>query len=222
MTVSEYKEDDGADLICGIRGDGGNPQNNRQVIDKNFDDGAMSKCRCNHLLIGLRWFSVAWNEAASAAAEKSYNKIFFLAGRPRRMFWFSLRFQEFSWWKNVSILTTQCDMRIQNQQITKTYTIFIVGWTNENGKIYWRESRIGHGQGRGRGGCLRTTWNQVQVALEGAQHIWGKATHGMPCKIGQNALWYMRVMVWYKCEICDFTFWPGDTTLRAHKQNSPR
>ena len=56
----------------------------------------------------------------------------------------------------------------------------------------------------------------------GAQLISGKATHGMPCKIGQNALWYMRVMVWYKCEICDFTFWPGDTTLRAHKQNSPR
>ena len=81
MTVSEYKEDDGADLICGIFRDGGNPQNNRQVIDKDFDDGAMSKCRCNHLLIGLRWFSVAWNEAASAAAEKSYNKIFFPAGQ---------------------------------------------------------------------------------------------------------------------------------------------
>ena len=59
MTASEYKEDDGADLICGIFRDGGNPQNNRQVIDKDFDDGAMSKCRCNHLLIGLRWFSVA-------------------------------------------------------------------------------------------------------------------------------------------------------------------
>ena len=41
----------------------------------------------------------------------------------------------------------------------------------------------------------------------------------MPCKIGQNALWYMRVMVWYKC---DFTFWLGDRSLRAHKQNSPR
>ena len=54
MTVSEYKEDDG-----GLFRDGGNPQNNRQVIDKDFDDGAMSKCRCNHLLIGLRWFSVA-------------------------------------------------------------------------------------------------------------------------------------------------------------------
>ena len=26
-------------------------------------------------------------------------KYFFLRGRPRRMFWFSLRFQEFSWWK---------------------------------------------------------------------------------------------------------------------------
>ena len=80
MTASEYKEDDGADLICGIFRDGGNPQNNRQVIDKDFDDGAMSKCRCNHLLIGLRWFSVAWNEAASAAAEKSYNKIIFSCG----------------------------------------------------------------------------------------------------------------------------------------------
>ena len=59
---------------------------------------------------------------------------------------------------------------------------------------------------------------------KGAQLISGKATHGMPCKIGQNALWYMRVMVfWYKCEICDFTFWPdGDRTFRAHKQNSPR
>jgi len=56
---------------------------------------------------------------------------------------------------------------------------------------------------------------------KGAQLISGKATHGMPCKIGQNALWYMRVMVWYKCEICDFTFWPGDTSLRAQKQNSP-
>ena len=122
-------------------------------------------------------------------------KYFFLRGRPRRMFWFSLRFQEFSWWKKVSILTTQCDMRIQNQQITKTYTIFILGWTNENGKIYWRESRIGHGQGRRRGGCLGTTWNEVQVPLKGAQLIWGKATHGMPCKIGRNALWYMRVWV---------------------------
>ena len=59
MTVSEYIEDDGANLICGILRDGGNPQNNRQVIDKDFDDGAMSKCRCNQLLIGLRWFSVA-------------------------------------------------------------------------------------------------------------------------------------------------------------------
>ena len=29
----------------------------------------------------------------------------------------------------------------------------------------------------------------------------------------------MRVMVWYKC---DFTFWLGDRSLRAHKQNSPR
>ena len=28
---------------------------------------------------------------------------------------------------------------------------------------------------------------------------------------------------WYKCEICDFTFWPGsDRTFRAQKQNSPR
>ena len=35
---------------------------------------------------------------------------------------------------------------------------------------------------------------------KGAQLISGKATHGMPCKIGQNALWYMRVMVWYKCD----------------------
>ena len=47
----------------------------------------------------------------------------------------------------------------------------------------------------------------------GAQLISGKATHGMPCKIGQNALWYMRVMVGISVNFVTLHCWPGNKSV---------